>query len=339
MVFAYVTLHPTRDRVDAGNARIYCLLLPDAKTGEWDEVVVRASRTPGAGFGVYPRAASGRAGGIAWADLRHPVVLPYLGSETVVKDQHSLKVLLAVLRGDFERLSTGEAMAATGGQAYVADGLFAVKQCDARASKSSGGPRQPLPASVELLQVAHPEAANRFQNGVQTLDRGRSSVCYLVASEVRTALHLAGPRAHLFDLLAAHGTYDHTDRHLATHVATLHRKEEGHVLINGHPAFLDEVAMTALINEPPAQVSPTFKMSQSYARYLANDHPLMQRAGLRQPTGARAAWDATVLPPEGCDAAEGLSERMVLYASTRKKYSLQQVGLPNLPPSRHLAPH
>lgn len=146
----------------------------------------------------------------------------------------------------------------------------------------------------------------------------------LPSADVRAVLHLQGSYDHLFELLCAHGTYDHTDRHLATHCATLHRKEEGHVLVNGHPAFQDSVAMAAIINEPGPRASANMKMVQSYARLLDNDDPLMVRAGLKQPHAAVAAWKETILPPEGGQAAPGISERMTLYATTRKSYGANQ---------------
>jgi hypothetical protein len=96
MVVAYVTVHPTLDRADAGT-RIYALVLPCASSDEWEDVLVRNSNVSGAGFGVFPSTA----GGLNWSDLRHPVLLPYLGMESVVTDHHSLKLLVCVLRGEF----------------------------------------------------------------------------------------------------------------------------------------------------------------------------------------------------------------------------------------------
>jgi hypothetical protein len=212
-------------------------------------------------------------------------------------------------------------MAASNDEPFVADGIFAVPLRSVPTAKQG---RTPLVASVELLQVVNPEAANRCRGGVQDIATGTSSVCYLLAADVRKALGLHGAHSHLFDLLCAHARHEHPDRHLATHCATLHRKEEGYVLINGHPGFLDAVAMTAMINEPAAKASACLKMITGYTRLLADDHPLMVHAGLGQPPGAREAWEATVLPPEGGEAPPGYSERMVLYASTRKAYGLQQ---------------
>ena len=57
--------------------------------------------------------------------------------------------------------------------------------------------------------------------------------------------------------------------------------------------------MTAMVNEPAAKASACLKMVLGYARLLGADHPLMQRAGLQQPAGAREAWEAAMLPPEG----------------------------------------
>lgn len=50
----------------------------------------------------------------------------------------------------------------------------------------------------------------------------------------------------------------------------------------------------------------------------------MVRAGLKQPHAAAAAWKETILPPEGGQAPAGISERMTLYATTRKSYGANQ---------------
>lgn len=173
MTICYVALHPTADG-DAGGQRVYALLLPSATTHQWDEVVVRSSKIAGAGFGVFPSTNAS----LSWSDLRHPVLVPYLGVETVVKDVHSQKLLLAVLRGEFERLTVAELSTTS---AYVADGLFAVPQTTAT-PKKNGQPRAKLPPSTQLLQVVHPEAANRSRGGVVTIEGGVSSVCYLLAA-------------------------------------------------------------------------------------------------------------------------------------------------------------
>ena len=56
----------------------------------------------------------GRQAAIDWRNLDMPVLLPYLGVETVVNDDHSRKVLLEALRGNFEEVSVAEVEAANG---------------------------------------------------------------------------------------------------------------------------------------------------------------------------------------------------------------------------------
>ena len=234
MVVAYVALQPSLTATSA-KSRVYALLLPDPVTGEWDELVVRPSKIDKGGFGVFPRE---RKGAVRWSKLEQPVLLPYLGHETVVKDAHTQRMLLSVLRGEFQCLTVHE-LCSTSETEYVVDGLFAVP----RRSTAATWARAPLDPSTELLQV-------RFAASRGDLEPGRSSACYLLSDDVRSALNLSGERAHLFDVLCAHARHEHVDRHLATHVAEVHRKEEGFVLINAHPGFADAVGLTGIVNEP-----------------------------------------------------------------------------------------
>ena len=108
MVVAYVRIHVTHRPQRHGSQRIYALLLPSADGRcEWHELSVRPSATHGEG--VFPRQAA-----IDWRNLDMPVLLPYLGVETVVNDDHSRKVLLEALRGNFEEVSVAEVEAANG---------------------------------------------------------------------------------------------------------------------------------------------------------------------------------------------------------------------------------
>ena len=108
MVVAYVRIHATHRPQRHGSQRIYALLLPSADGRcEWHELSVRPSATHGEG--VFPRQAA-----IDWRNLDMPVLLPYLGVETVVNDDHSRKVLLEALRGNFEEVSVAEVEAANG---------------------------------------------------------------------------------------------------------------------------------------------------------------------------------------------------------------------------------
>jgi hypothetical protein len=319
MPFAYVTLSPSLDAsARCLSTRVYALLLP-SRDDSWPEITVRHSALEG--FGVCPAAPKGtkasKAEGLTWTELSTPVLLPYLGAETVTKDAHTQRQLLMVLKGRFEQLTVAELSVANNSASYVADGLFAVPSAGASTGTS------PLPPSTELLQVCDGPLSS------SAAGPNAAPCCYMLAEEVRVALHLHGPRRHLFDLLCAHGRHEHVDRHLATHVATLHRKEEGYVLINAHPAFLDGIGVVGMINEPAKDEHANLKMVQGYARLLVDGDPLLRNLGLTQPKGAAQAWARSILPPEGGGeggtAASGpgsVSERMVLYATTRKAYEL-----------------
>ena len=301
MPFAYVTVSPS---LEASGGRVHALLLPTSSE-EWPELAVKYSHL--GGFGVHP--GRSKSSSINWSELKTPVMLPYLGAETVTKDAHTQRQLIAVLKGRFERLTVKELRASGGGQ-FVADGLFAVPANAAPAASARGDSTRILGDSIELLQVS---------DGAPAGDDG-NSVCYLLAEETRMALHLHGHRRHLFDLLCAHGRHEHADRHLATHVATLQRKEEGYIFINAHPAFLDGMTITGMVNEPAAHEGATLKMVQGYARLLEDGEPLLMQLGLTQPKDAAAAWRRSIVPPEGGGTPSGVSEKMVLYATTRRSY-------------------
>jgi len=68
---------------------------------------------------------------------------------------------------------------------------------------------------------AHPE----LRPLVQTVDAGLAECCYLISDDVQRVLGLVGERAHLWQLLLLHNEHHHADRHLATHVAHIWRKE------------------------------------------------------------------------------------------------------------------
>ena len=145
MVVAYVRICPSLPPPPASEGRVYALLLPDAQDSTWAEIDVRSSCL--GGFGAFP----GRDVAPCWADTASvPILLPYLGCETVTKDAHALRSLLAVLKGHFERVTLGEVQAHhTCDQPYVADGLFAVPRTSKVSASSS-----PLPPETKLLQVA-----------------------------------------------------------------------------------------------------------------------------------------------------------------------------------------
>lgn len=97
-MLVYVVLQ--RDAAVAPNGTVHALLLPSAD-GEWEELSVGPSQFAGAGFGVFPRSTAR----LDWGALETPVLMPYLGLETVVQDAHLLKLLLRVLQGNFVPLT------------------------------------------------------------------------------------------------------------------------------------------------------------------------------------------------------------------------------------------
>ena len=172
MVVCYVRLYASLAPNASPASRIYALLLPSADTTTWTELDVRQSSL--GGFGTYPK----RQAGLDWSDLSNtPVLMPYLGVETVTKDAHSLKLLLLVLKGEFERLTLGEVHKRHGERVFVADGLFAVPQREAHGSSLARS--APLPPSTPLLQVADGVAA-----------------CYLLADDVRRGTSASLDRAY-----------------------------------------------------------------------------------------------------------------------------------------------
>ena len=82
MVVVYVKLYTSLTRGESPLSRIYALLLPTPEpTVEWKEINVRPS--PLGGYGVFPATTTA----LRWTDVRAtPVLLPYLGVETVVKE-------------------------------------------------------------------------------------------------------------------------------------------------------------------------------------------------------------------------------------------------------------
>lgn len=321
-MIVYVQL--ARTATDASSRVVYALLLPDEK-GRWDEVRVAPSTNPAAGWGCYPAPWARNGSRVKWDSLHAPVLMPYLGVETVVQDEHLLRLLVRVLQGDFEELELSAVARATGNADYVSDGICVVAASAARGALAK---RTPLPLTTPVLQVSYIAPKAEGAGGVF----GSSEVCYLLRDDVRALLRLdAADSAHLWELLCAHSRYHHTDRHLATHVAHVYRVEEGYTLVNAHPAFREAVSMTGMINEPPAKVAPSMKLVQGYARFLDDSHELMRERGLKQPKDAAAAWRMhTLAPPghpvnvDGLAHGHPLSERMTLFATTRKSYPLDE---------------
>lgn len=219
MVVAYVRLYASLSHNAQPTSRVYALLLPSAEDATWEELSVLRSTL--GGFGVYPR----HCPKAIWNDATTtPILLPYLGVETVVQDALSRRLFIAVLRGNFELVTVGEVAAAGDGQAYEA--------CRHFAQPPQNEAHSPLPPETLLLQVCASQ-------------RGDTSMAYyLLADEVRELLHLVGPHAHLFDLLCAHAKHEHAERQLATHLASFQLETEGYVLVNAHPAFSDPMSIT-----------------------------------------------------------------------------------------------
>lgn len=183
-MLVYVVLQ--RDTAAAPcNKTVYGLLLPSAN-GNWEEVEVRLSMLEGGGWGLYPR----NSPRLDWNDLKIPVLLPYLGLETVVQDAHMLKLLVRVLQGNFVLTQADEVSRANGDTPYVRDGLCAVPE--GALLRKAGARAERLAGSTELLQVAHPSAANAFRRGVQTVDAGRAECCYLISEDAQRVLGLVG---------------------------------------------------------------------------------------------------------------------------------------------------
>jgi hypothetical protein len=318
---------------------VYQLIIPRrdhaTSTWRWDELDVRPSGVHG--LGVYPRACDA----LDWSNLRMPVLLPYLGLESVVEDLHLHKCLLAILHGEFVSLTVREVRARHGGT-YARNGICAV-----RIGAAAAAPAQRRPA--------HREALGDDERLLQVLDSSTSSggAVYLLEADARQLLHLheraptpptptktpaaaanggcgvpVGGHGHLFELLAAHERLHHADRHLATHVATI-KRDEGWVIVNAHPAIGDGLNCVGIINEPVAKAKPTLKLVHRSVELLDDDCAELRRLGLRQPPGAAECWRAAILPhdpraPAADARAWRLAERMVVYCAARRAYPLEQ---------------
>ena len=125
MVVVYVRLKAST-KTDVGK-RIYALLLPSGceRNGlTWEELDVRSSPLHGAG--VFPA----HGAGLLWSESDStPGLVPYFGNESVVHDNHSVRMLIKVLRGDFECVTVHDVQLRTNFQ-LCANGLFAVRKVD-----------------------------------------------------------------------------------------------------------------------------------------------------------------------------------------------------------------
>ena len=172
-----------------------------------------------------------------------------------------MKLLLSVLRGEFEVLTVAE-LRGSSERDYVRDGLCAVERGSLGRSPNASAAGK-LSDDVELLQVAHPHggSSSGAKGGVREVCGAEGgSVCYMLSRDVQELLVLTGSRAHLWALLRQHARHHHADRHFASHVAHVWREEEGYILINAHPGFEETVSLTGIINEPAPKASATMKM-------------------------------------------------------------------------------
>jgi hypothetical protein len=136
----------------------------------------------------------------------------------------------------------------------------------------------------KLIQMA--VAPDYDERGVLHLCEGDEEVCYMRAEEAGDLLHLP---AHIFDILAAHAEDEHADRNFSTHVVQFTRRAKEHLLVNAHPLFRNSAFIMGNANEP-FRGPPTLELEERTLLPLEDDDPLMVRAGLAQPAGARAAY-------------------------------------------------
>ena len=312
---------------------VYALLLP--RDGQWAELAVVPSTVDAGGFGVRPAR-----GELDWSCLRDGkrgelvrVLMPYLGNETVAHDERTLKLLHCVLRGDFVTVNAREAREALGAPRMWREGICAEPEPQRGGGGGARSRREPLDDDELLLQIA--DSCDCVPAAEATGGAAKASGAYYVIREdARRDLNLCGARSHLWDLLEAHERHHHADRHLATHVVDLHRKEEGHVIVNAHPAFAEPDAIVGLINEPLKDERPNVQMVQGYCTLLESADPRLTSRGLRQPPDAHQLWDATMRAPVGhprhgidlgtkCDAPR-VSELMTMYVTGRERYEVDE---------------
>ena len=118
MVVAYVHLYSALPATGKPTSRVYRLLLPSAQSKNWAELSLRPS--PFGGYGVFPR----------WNDIdmmSMPVLLPYFGVESVIKDAFAHNALLDVLKGDFQRVTIAELQALHGVEEIARSGKLLVR--------------------------------------------------------------------------------------------------------------------------------------------------------------------------------------------------------------------
>ena len=198
------------------------------------------------------------------------------------------------------------------------DGLYitCVTKKEARASENL---KEVKEMDLELLQVCVHHDFNA--RGVSYMDEGDEQVCYLRRDEVERLLHLP---PHIFELLASHEDDEHSDRNMATHLVQFQRRcaqfaarairrarnsrrailgavirrlrppprsADEHMLVSAHPLFGSSAYVMGNVNEPP-RGAPSLELVETQLVALANDDPLMVRAGLTQDKKSLAAFEA-----------------------------------------------
>ena len=287
------------------DGRTCLLVLPRrSSSGAWAWDELRVVPSPLAGLGLACR--STRA--LDWGKLPYPVLLPYVGRTTVVEHEQEATVLSSVLRGCFRTLPFRRLLRQGGGR-WVKRRFF-LEQEDEDESDDVESDDDTLPLSSRC-RSPHDDALPAEDAAVLQVplgdgddgdvDVGERGVVYVVASEVREALHLP---PHALALLGAHCKHHHVDRHFDTHVMAYAVGGGRHVLVNSHPVFADAAHIVGNVNESPPDAAPTLE-SRVGTVVLA--------AGADAPTRAAwAAWSAAHPPVGG---------RACFFATTRKAYA------------------
>jgi len=254
--------------------------LTDPKAAEQDRWVwpeLRAGISKIQGFGLFP--ANG--GAISWDKLERPLALPYLGKETEVESASQARVLRGVLGGCFDLCRCDE-LRTPEGHCWVQDGIYVTLRSTREAERDGD---TVVRADERLIQVA--VTPDYDVRGVLHLYEGDEEVCYMRAAEAAELLHLP---QHIFAILAAHAEDEHADRNFSTHVVQFTRRAREHLLVNAHPMFRNSAFIMGNANEP-FRGPPTLELEERTLPPLEDDDPLMVRAGLVQPAGARAAFE------------------------------------------------
>jgi hypothetical protein len=278
MVVAYVRFVANIDDEHAPRSCVHAMLLPkaDDESG-WGEIAVTPSTLHG--VGVFPSGAQHT----VWDNVHSvPVALPYFGHESVCEDRLSHRCLVNVLKGNFETLVVHDQQRLHNRE-YVADELFAVPKNGEMADAKS------LPADTPLLQIED-EPGVRPSAQVDTA-RTRDLPRWLAAAAQLSWVRAAHGRYYLLadrvsDMLQV--TFE-PGKSAATHLAEVYHKEEGYVLVNGHPKFANPLAVGACINEPPPDVRNNMRIVNEYAELVEAGDPELRLLSVVQSAAALAA--------------------------------------------------